>query len=49
MDAINKVIIFIQNAPIKLLGYKKIQYINWIESLKNIERYSKKITIPDSY
>jgi len=49
VDAVNKVIIFIPKAPIKLLGYKKVQYINWIESLKNIERYSKKLTIPDTY
>lgn len=49
VDAVNKIIIFIQNAPTKLLGYKKVQYISWLESLKSIDRYSKKITIPDNY
>jgi hypothetical protein len=46
---IDSVIKFMNNAPIKLLGYKKLQYIIWLKELKKIPRYSNKINIPIKY
>ena len=40
---------FIHKAPVKLLGYKKLQYILWIKQLRTIDRYSNKINIPSNY
>jgi ubiquinol-cytochrome c reductase cytochrome b subunit len=47
--AIENVIKFIQKAPVKLLGYKKLQYLLWIKELRSIERYTKKFNIPQKY
>lgn len=41
--SIENVIKFIDKAPVKLLGYKKIQYILWIKKLRAIPRYVDKI------
>lgn len=41
--SIGNVIKFIDKAPVKLLGYKKIQYILWIKKLRAIPRYVDKI------
>lgn len=40
---ISSVISFINLAPIKLLGYKKLQYLLWLKKLRNIKRYSNVI------
>lgn len=47
--AIDSVIKFINRAPIKLQGYKKLQYIIWLKKMRNIPRYSYKINIPNKY
>jgi len=46
---IENVIKFMNKAPIKLLGHKKLQYNVWLKELKKIPRYSNKIKIPLSY
>jgi hypothetical protein len=47
--SIENVIKFMQNAPVKLLGHKKLQYILWLKELRTITRYTNKINIPDNY
>ena len=47
--SIENVIKFLQNAPVKLLGNKKLQYLLWIKQLRKISRYSEKIKIPSNY
>lgn len=47
--SIENVITFLQNAPVKLLGHKRLQYLLWIKQLRNISRYSEKIKIPSKY
>ena len=47
--SIENVIKFINKAPVKLLGYKKLQYLLWIKKLRTIDRYAKKINIPNIY
>ena len=46
---LENVIKFMHKAPIKLLGYKKLQYIIWLKNLRSIPRYSSKINIPLNY
>jgi hypothetical protein len=47
--AVENVIKFISRAPIKLQGYKKLQYKIWLKNMRNIPRYSYKISIPKRY
>jgi hypothetical protein len=47
--SIENVIKFIHNAPVKLLGNKKLQYLLWIKQLRTISRYSKSVKIPSNY
>ena len=47
--SVENVINFIDNAPVKLKGYKKLQYLLWIKELRNITRYNTKINIPETY
>jgi len=47
--AVENVIKFMSRAPIKLQGYKKLQYKIWLKNMKNIPRYSYKINIPNRY
>lgn len=47
--SIENVIKFLQNAPVKLLGHKKLQYLLWLKQLRQIPRYSDKIKIPSNY
>jgi LAGLIDADG endonuclease len=47
--AVENVIYFMRKAPIRLLGYKKMQYISWLSKLRKIPRYYSKINIPLSY
>ena len=46
---IDNVIKFLKNNPIRLLGYKRLQYILFIKKLRQIPRYSNSINIPDNY
>lgn len=46
--SIENVIYFLDKAPVKLLGNKKLQYLLWIKQLRKIDRYSK-INIPSNY
>jgi ubiquinol-cytochrome c reductase cytochrome b subunit len=46
---IENVIKFIQKNSLKLLGYKKLQYLLWLKELRQIPRYSNKINIPNKY
>ena len=45
--SVENVIKFLQNAPVKLKGHKKLQYLLWIKELRDIPRYKNKINIPD--
>ena len=47
--SIENIIKFLNKAPVKLLGYKKLQYLLWIKKLRKISRYCKKINIPLNY
>ena len=45
---IENIIKFIHNAPVKLIGHKRLQYLLWLKELRKIDRYSK-INIPSRY
>lgn len=47
--SIENVINFLQKAPVKLLGNKKLQYLLWIKQLRTIPRYTQKMKIPSNY
>lgn len=47
--SLENIIKFIDKAPVKLLGNKKLQYIIWIKKLRTITRYLNKINIPNKY
>lgn len=47
--SLENVIRFINKAPVKLLGNKKLQYLLWIKKLPTIPRYAEKINIPNKY
>lgn len=47
--SIENIIKFIQKAPVKFLGYKKLQYLLWLKQLRTIPRYTKRFNIPDKY
>jgi hypothetical protein len=47
--SLENVIKFLNNAPVKLLGNKKLQYLLWLKQLRTIPRYSEKIKIPSNY
>jgi hypothetical protein len=47
--SVENIIKFLHNAPVKLLGNKKLQYLLWIKQLIIIPRYTKKIKIPSNY
>nr|QBM09635.1 hypothetical protein [Dactylella sp.] len=47
--SVENVINFIQKAPVKLLGNKKLQYLLWLKQLRSIPRYAEKFKIPDVY
>lgn len=46
---LENVIKFLNKAPVKLLGNKKLQYLLWIQKLRTISRYSQGINIPSNY
>jgi hypothetical protein len=47
--SVENVMKFLQNAPVKLLGNKRLQYLLWLKELRRICRYSDKIKIPSKY
>ena len=47
--SIENVIKFLDKAPVKLLGCKKLKYLLWIKELRKIPRYYQKINIPSNY
>lgn len=47
--SIENVINFIQKAPFKLQGHKKLQYLIWIKELRQTPRYSNKFEVPQKY
>lgn len=47
--SIENIVKFIQKAPVKFLGHKKLQYLLWLKQLRRIPRYTKKFNIPDKY
>lgn len=47
--SIENIIRFMENAPVKLLGFKKLQYILWIKHLRTIPRYNSKINLCSKY
>lgn len=47
--SIENILNFLSNEPVKLMGYKKLQYLLWIKQLRTIPRYSDKIKIPSNY
>lgn len=47
--SIENIIKFLQNAPVRLLGNKKLQYLLFIKQLRKISRYNTKIKIPSNY
>ena len=47
--SIENIILFMQKAPVKLMGYKKLQYLLWLKELHDINRYSQKLNIPYNY
>lgn len=47
--SIENILKFLNSVPIKLLGYKKLEYLLWIKQLRQISRYNQKINIPSNY
>jgi ubiquinol-cytochrome c reductase cytochrome b subunit len=47
--SIENVIKFLSKASVKLMGYKKLQYLLWLKKLRKISRYNDKISIPCNY
>lgn len=47
--SIENIIKFLNKAPVKLLGHKKLEYLLWIKQLRRISIYYKKINIPSNY
>ena len=47
--SVENVINFMKNAPVKLKGHKKLQYLLLLKDIRQITRYTKKINIPDIY
>jgi ubiquinol-cytochrome c reductase cytochrome b subunit len=47
--SIENIIKFLQNAPVQLLGNKRLQYLLWLKQLRTIPRYLEKIKIPSKY
>lgn len=47
--SLENIIKFLDKAPVKLLGNKKLQYLLWIKQLRTIDRYHNSINIPSNY
>lgn len=47
--SVENTINFLDKAPVKLMGNKRLQYLLWIKQLRTIARYSEKIKIPLIY
>lgn len=46
---ISNIVKFINKNPIKLLGYKKLQYLLFLKELRLISKYNNNINIPQNY
>ena len=49
INDIKNVVIFINNNPIQLLGYKKLQYLLFLKDLRLILKYNNYFKIPSKY
>lgn len=49
VESIENLIKFLDKTPVKLLGYKRLQYLLWIKQLRLISRYNQNIKIPWIY
>lgn len=47
--SLENIIKYLDKAPVKFLGKKKLQYILWLKTLRKIPRYSENIKIPSNY
>jgi len=47
--AVENIVKFLQKAPLRLMGYKKLQYLLWLKELRSIIRYANRFNIPDKY
>ena len=47
--AVDNVVKYMQQATLKLKGYKNLQFVLWLKELHNIPRYQNKFNIPDKY
>ena len=47
--AVENIVKYMQNSPLKLMGHKKLQYLLWLKELRTISRYTKKFNIPNQY
>nr|QCQ69146.1 LAGLIDADG endonuclease [Powellomyces hirtus] len=47
--AVENIVKFLNKAPVKLLGYKKLQYILWLKGLRGIPKYNNAFKIPSNY
>jgi ubiquinol-cytochrome c reductase cytochrome b subunit len=47
--SVENIVKFLHSAPVKLQGYKKLQYLLWLKELRHIKRYTNKFKIPDNY
>lgn len=46
VKSVENVIKFMQKAPVKLIGHKNLQYLLWLEKLRQIPRYTKILVYP---
>lgn len=47
--SVENIVKFLHKAPVKLQGYKKLQYLLWLKELRHITRYTNKFIIPENY
>jgi len=47
--SVENIVKFLHKAPVKLQGYKRLQYLLWLKELRHITRYTNKFNIPEIY
>nr|YP_010996231.1 LAGLIDADG endonuclease [Mucor indicus]WPA89403.1 LAGLIDADG endonuclease [Mucor indicus] len=47
--AVENIVKYMHNSPLKLMGHKKLQYLLWLKELRTISRYTNKFNIPNKY
>lgn len=47
--SIENVVSFLKKAPVKLKGFKRLQYILFLKELRQIPRYNTRFRVPDRY